>query len=110
MNMKIILLLLSLSFTFSSPPTNCKVCSGHLLLYHELKTEKEKRERIEDFFKYYGTPSEKWAYTFPFEFGLLELIKENGIDYVMEEYNKCKDKKSIRNFCSKLSGFPCKDI
>ena len=107
MFIKIILLILSLSFSLSSPPNNCQTCSGHLFLYNELKTEKEKRENMEDFFKYYGTPSAKWAYTFPYEYGLLELIKENGIDYAMKEFSKCKDRKSVRDFCSKLSGFPC---
>lgn len=110
MYMKIILLVLSLSFAFSSPPNNCWVCKGHLSRYHRLKDEKEKRESIEEFYKYYGTTFDKWAYTFPYEFGLLELIKENGIDYVMEELNKSNDRKSIRNLCSKLSGFTCKNI
>ena len=106
-----ILLILSFSFSISSAPTNCKTCKGHFLIFNELESKEEKIKNIEDFYSKVGTPYEKWAYTFPFEFGMINLIKEKGINYAYEEFNQCgKNRILIRELCSKLSGFQCKDI
>ena len=52
---------------------------------------------------------EKWSYTYPFEFGILKLVKEKGINYAFEEFNKCHDKNRtcIKELCSNLSGHQC---
>ena len=111
MSFKLILLIISLPFSLSSPPTNCKVCYGHFIMFSELKTNEEKIKSIEKFYSYVGTPYEKWSYTFPFEYGMINFIKEKGINYAFEEFNKCGNNRSlIRDLCSSLSGFQCKDI
>ncbi len=109
MFLKFILLIVSLSFSLSSPPTNCKVCYGHFYIYDELKTDEEKIESIKKFCSEAGTPMEKWAYTYPFEFGILKLVKEKGIHYAFEEFNKCfgKNRTCIKELCSNLSGHQC---
>ena len=109
MLLKFFLLITSFLFTFSSPPTNCKVCYGHFYIYSELKTDEEKIESIEKFCSNAGTPMEKWSYTYPFEFGILKLVKEKGINYAFEEFNKCHDKNRtcIKELCSNLSGHKC---
>ena len=105
MGIILVLLVLLFSLSYSSPPTNCKTCYGHFLLFRELKTDEEKKESIEKFCSKYD---DEWYYTFPFEKGILKLVKEKGVDYAFEEFNKCKDRKSINELCSNLSGFTCK--
>ena len=42
---------------------------------------------------------------------MINFIKEKGINYAFEEFNKCGNNRSlIRDLCSSLSGFQCKDI
>ena len=53
MSFKLFLLIISLSFSLSSPPTNCKVCYGHFKIFSELKTNEEKIKSIEKFYSYF---------------------------------------------------------
>ena len=110
MNMKIILLFLAFSFSLASPPTNCKVCYGHFRIFQELKTDEEKMETIKELIARADGPLGDLAYCYPFEFGMLDLINKKGINYAFEEFNKCRERSSIRKLCSDLSKFPCKDI
>ena len=106
MALKIILFFLIFAFSLESAPTNCKTCYGHFLLFHELNTEEEKIENLKEFCSH----TEWFYYTFPFEYGLLDWVKKDGINNVVAELNQCTDKPCIKELCSRLSGMSCNYI
>ena len=101
MSLAIILSFLIFTYSIQSPPTNCKTCYGHFLIFHELNTDEEKIESIKKF-----CSLSEW-YCFPFEYGLLDWVKKDGINNVISELNKCTKKPCIRELCSRLSGRNC---
>ena len=105
MALKILFFILLFTLSLESPPTNCKTCRGFFLLYHDLKNDLAKKEYIAKF-----TSISEWYYYFPFEHGIIDLIKKKGVIKVFHEFNKCKTNSCIREFCSKLSGKECKYI
>ena len=105
MSLKIFLFIFTFSLSLESPPTNCKTCYGHFLLYHELDTEEKKLENIKEF-----CSRPEWLYTFPFEYGLLDWVKKDGINNVVQELEQCTKKPCIKELCSRLSGKPCNYI
>ena len=105
MALKILFFALLFTLSLESPPTNCKTCYGFFLLFHDFKTDQAKKEYIAKFYSKY-----KSYLTFPFEYGVYNLIEKDGIKKVIHEFNNCKNKSCIKDFCSKLSGKICNYI
>ena len=101
MALKILFLLLLFTLSLESAPTNCKTCRGFFLLYHDLKSEKAKRDYITKFIS-----RSDW-FIFPFEHGIFNLVKKEGVIKTVHDFNNCQKNSCIRDYCSKLSGKVC---
>ena len=96
------LLVLSFSFSFESPPTNCKVCYGFIRKFPG--KEKEQTKKIDE------KCNPKAIRVFPFEDGLCEYVQNEGKTYVIKKINECITRSCIRDLCSYLSGSSCYGI
>jgi hypothetical protein len=104
MALKILFFILLFTLSIESAPTNCKTCKGFFLLYHDLKSDQAKKDYIT---KLISKPD--W-FTFPFEHGIFDLVKKEGVFKVLNDFNNCQKNSCIRDFCSKLSGKVCNYI
>ena len=104
MALKILFFIFFFTLSIESAPTNCKTCKGFFLLYHDLKSDQAKKDYITKFMS-----NSDW-YIFPFEHGIFNLVKKEGVIKVVHKFNDCQKKSCIRDFCSKLSGKVCYDI